>query len=274
MDGNIGFMEIKPDQIQVINPFLILTFIPLYELAFYPLLSLIGIRRPLQKLALGGIFGGCAFILSGFVEMVLEPTYPVLPAEGHSQLRIFNGLPCDYNVKATDLEEINVGVLGMNHTNVYFDGVEKEFTFEFTSAISDSRCPRSHVETVKLTNGEANSFFISGFDDKMTVISYKDNIDKSKETNPAVRILANTRNPEHFFVLRNENGQRPYSEKFNASVRLDVPFGVYDLLVDDTTIKPSFRLRTGGVYTIIVSEIVGGCVSIFCYLWIFRLIGY
>lgn len=53
MDGDIGFYTIKPDQMQVVNPLLILIFIPLYEIAFYPLLNLIGIRRPLQKLTGG-----------------------------------------------------------------------------------------------------------------------------------------------------------------------------------------------------------------------------
>lgn len=72
MNGDIGFMTIKPDQIQVLNPFLILIFIPLYEVAFYPVLNLIGIRRPLQKLTLGGIFGGIAFILSAIIEIQLE----------------------------------------------------------------------------------------------------------------------------------------------------------------------------------------------------------
>ena len=53
MDGDVGFYVIKPDQMQVVNPLLILIFIPLYEVAFYPVLNLIGIRRPLQKLTGG-----------------------------------------------------------------------------------------------------------------------------------------------------------------------------------------------------------------------------
>jgi solute carrier family 15 oligopeptide transporter 1 len=72
MNGDIGFMTIEPDQIQVLNPLLILVFIPLYEVAFYPVLNMIGIRRPLQKLTLGGIFGGIAFILSAVIELQLE----------------------------------------------------------------------------------------------------------------------------------------------------------------------------------------------------------
>lgn len=72
MDGDMGSWDIKPDQLQMLNPLLILIFIPLYDVAFYPALSLIGIRRPLQKLTMGGILAGVAFIISGVVELKLE----------------------------------------------------------------------------------------------------------------------------------------------------------------------------------------------------------
>lgn len=72
MDGDMGSWDLKPDQLQVLNPLLILVFIPLYDVAFYPALRLIGIRRPLQKLTMGGILAGIAFIISGIVELNLE----------------------------------------------------------------------------------------------------------------------------------------------------------------------------------------------------------
>ncbi|XP_036318046.1 peptide transporter family 1-like isoform X2 [Rhagoletis pomonella] len=72
MDGDMGSWDIKPDQMQILNRVLVLIFIPLCELAFYPLLGLVGIRRPLQKLTLGGIFAGIAFIASGLLELQLE----------------------------------------------------------------------------------------------------------------------------------------------------------------------------------------------------------
>ncbi|XP_036320045.1 peptide transporter family 1-like [Rhagoletis pomonella] len=46
MDGDMGSWDIKPDQMQMLNPLLILAFIPLYELAFYPLLGLIELIWP------------------------------------------------------------------------------------------------------------------------------------------------------------------------------------------------------------------------------------
>ncbi|CRK92335.1 CLUMA_CG005856, isoform A [Clunio marinus] len=85
MNGDIGFTEIKPDQMQVINPLLILVFIPIFDCAIYPFLAKIGLRRPLQKLAAGGILAGVAFLVSGLVELQLEKTYPVFPQPNESQ---------------------------------------------------------------------------------------------------------------------------------------------------------------------------------------------
>lgn len=72
MNGDLGFYTIKPDQIQMINPLMILVFIPVFEIVFYPFLSMIGIRRPLQKLTFGGILAGVAFLISALVEWQIE----------------------------------------------------------------------------------------------------------------------------------------------------------------------------------------------------------
>ena len=72
MNGDLGFYIIKPDQMQMINPLLILVFIPLFEAFVYPVLNKIGLGRPLQRLTLGGILAGVAFLLSSFVEFAIE----------------------------------------------------------------------------------------------------------------------------------------------------------------------------------------------------------
>lgn len=68
MNGDIGFYIIKPDQMQAINPFVLLTFIPLFDVIVYPILSKIGIRRSLQKITIGGIFSAISFLIAALVE--------------------------------------------------------------------------------------------------------------------------------------------------------------------------------------------------------------
>lgn len=49
-----------------------LIFIPIFTYVLYPMLALVGIRRPLQKMALGGILAGVAFLLAMFVQMKID----------------------------------------------------------------------------------------------------------------------------------------------------------------------------------------------------------
>ena len=73
MDGVVGGYTIKPDQVQVLNPALILLFIPLFDNLLYPLLAKCNfLKKPLQRLTVGGILAGVAFIISGVLELELE----------------------------------------------------------------------------------------------------------------------------------------------------------------------------------------------------------
>lgn len=72
MNGDIGFYVIPSDQIQITNGILILLFIPIFDTVIYPLLSKIGIRRPLQKMSIGGIFMCISCLFSALVQFKIE----------------------------------------------------------------------------------------------------------------------------------------------------------------------------------------------------------
>jgi solute carrier family 15 (oligopeptide transporter), member 1 len=72
MTGELGSFTLKPDQMQVVNPLLILLFVPLFDYVLYPLLAKVGIKRPLQKLVLGGLLAATAFVVSALLELKLE----------------------------------------------------------------------------------------------------------------------------------------------------------------------------------------------------------
>lgn len=81
MNGRIDFLNwtMKPDQMQVMNPLLVLLFIPFFETAVYPILAKIGIKKPLQKIALGGFLAALAFVLSAVVQTkIIVSTYKIL----------------------------------------------------------------------------------------------------------------------------------------------------------------------------------------------------
>jgi solute carrier family 15 oligopeptide transporter 1 len=74
MDGKLSdSFTLKPDQMQVVNPLLILGMIPLFEAVIYPAFHKINLlKRPLQKMVVGMVLAGAAFAISGFVELKLR----------------------------------------------------------------------------------------------------------------------------------------------------------------------------------------------------------
>ncbi|XP_037039378.1 peptide transporter family 1-like [Bradysia coprophila] len=72
MNGDIGFFVVLPDQVPLLPPLLLLVFIPLFDTAIYPLLSKIGIRRPLQRMVLGGLASALAFLCSALVQFQID----------------------------------------------------------------------------------------------------------------------------------------------------------------------------------------------------------
>lgn len=72
MDGDLGFYVVKPDQMQFLNPLMILIFIPLFDYILYPVLNIFGVRRPLQKMTIGGVLAGVSFLISSFVQIKID----------------------------------------------------------------------------------------------------------------------------------------------------------------------------------------------------------
>lgn len=99
MDGYIGFYTILPDQMQLANSVLYLTWIPVTQYIIYPAFDKCRIlTTPLQKITLGGVVTAFAFVASACVALALETTYPTLPSKGNGQIRIYNTLPCDVSI--------------------------------------------------------------------------------------------------------------------------------------------------------------------------------
>ncbi|CAG9803152.1 unnamed protein product [Chironomus riparius] len=252
MDGDLGFYVLKPDQMQVINPLLILVFIPLYEVAFYPLLNLIGIRRPLQKLTLGGIFAGIAFIMSAIVEINLEKTYAVLPQWGSSQLRLYNGRNCDYTLTTNIPGHATINLKSMELFEDLYVPVSNGLQ-SYTYSLTSSNCPDDALSGIfPLHERTATSLFFTGIN-SLEVEMFEDNPEKSRRGWPFIIVLANLRSGTSRVRLV-ENGNERYNELGNFTDQVDVPAGWYNVFVDDIELESNKELRLGGVYTVIVSQ--------------------
>ncbi|XP_017780853.1 PREDICTED: solute carrier family 15 member 2-like [Nicrophorus vespilloides] len=115
MNGFIWGLQIVPDQMQVINPALVLFLIPFFDKFLYPLLSRRNcLDNHLHRMAVGGLIAGLAFICAGFLELILERNYPKMPGNNRASVNFVNTLPCDVDVK----NPFN-GFLHLNSTERY-----------------------------------------------------------------------------------------------------------------------------------------------------------
>mgnify|MGYP000374339423 CR=1 FL=1 len=88
LNGDFGFYTIKPDQIQVINPILIVAFIPFFENVIYPIFNRIGLNKPLRRMVIGGIFASLSFAACGILQTQIEKELPPTMAQGTNHLML------------------------------------------------------------------------------------------------------------------------------------------------------------------------------------------
>lgn len=75
MNGDIGWYTIKPDQMIVIGPLLIMVLIPIFNEMIFPILAKVGIKSSLQKMGLGMVCAIISFIISACVEYQINHHY-------------------------------------------------------------------------------------------------------------------------------------------------------------------------------------------------------
>uniref|UniRef100_UPI00358FF3B4 solute carrier family 15 member 2-like n=1 Tax=Myxine glutinosa TaxID=7769 RepID=UPI00358FF3B4 len=91
MSGDFGTFVLKPDQMQTLNPLLIVVFIPIFDLGLYPLIKKCGINfTPLRRMATGMFLAVIAFILASLVQRSIDNTLPDFLVGNEMRLRFLN----------------------------------------------------------------------------------------------------------------------------------------------------------------------------------------
>ncbi|XP_027701024.1 solute carrier family 15 member 2-like isoform X2 [Vombatus ursinus] len=115
MNGNMGFFVFQPDQIQVLNPLLVLIFIPMFDLGIYPLVKMCGINlTSIRKMATGMILVSLAFAIAATVEIKINELSPHQPGGKEVYLRILN--------LADD--EVKVSLMDYHNNSLFLDPIK------------------------------------------------------------------------------------------------------------------------------------------------------
>lgn len=97
LDGLVGSYRIPPEMSSTINPLLILTLIPLFDLLIYPGLDRLGyLTTTTSRMIAGMFFAVSSFIVYAIVNMQVEQTL-ILP--DHARVHVYNALNCEVNIQ-------------------------------------------------------------------------------------------------------------------------------------------------------------------------------
>lgn len=259
MDGDIGIYTIKPDQTHILNPLLVVLLVPFIDAFVYPVLRKVGITSPLRKLALGGVLAAFAFVCSGFLELELEKMEAVLPDEQHGQVRIFNGLPCEYAVESNirDYEHFTLKPLEAFQLQQLHIFASKRFDLKLQRIESENEtagCPQNLSRYIEAYPNIASSLFISG-DNKLSEHFFVDNPRQSRTGSPLVRFLVSSKEPQQFSI---RNKKRPNELLVNSNTENKQQFEAlsepYEIFIGERLVG-TFALKQGSVSTIIIHEV-------------------
>lgn len=262
MNGYISQQySIKPDQMQVLNPVIVVFCIPLFNFVIYPMLEKVKIHTPLRKMALGMTLCGAAFAVSGLLELRLEETYPVLPKAGEGQLRIFNSQSCGFQLQ-TNLplyESFHLAPNAMwTHKHINFKENEemKIIRYNITSDEGSTCEPISLNGELEIYPEKATSYLLSITN---RFVQYEDSPKRSQSTLPLTRVLITSRldvpdviNKE--IMLQNLNTADSFKVKSDMKLLHEIESGTYLVWVDGIQVGAT-ELKQGGTYTTVITQI-------------------
>ncbi|XP_064465951.1 peptide transporter family 1-like isoform X2 [Ornithodoros turicata] len=271
MDGEIMGYRVLPDQMQLANPLLILILVPVFSYGIYPLLAKCSLlKKPLQRITIGGLAAAGAFVIAGFLQLALEQGADTIIPTGQARVNFLNTVPCDLMLQGPD--DLNQDIAsGMVHINnapagsglkykvsktsscgLSLPDADFEFDFNATNAyaviftvgngsqpsISAKTVPVLHEKFANLTSGVGIAYALKS---------------------PVTRVVLSSAKEAPVEFIPNDNTSTSGHTNY-ASV---VP-GTYDVqLVSDgkETSPCSATLRNGGHYFITLMETPTGSIN-------------
>ncbi|NXG94121.1 S15A1 protein, partial [Stercorarius parasiticus] len=256
MDGNFGAIQIQPDQMQTVNPILIIIMVPVVDAVVYPLIKKCKINfTPLRKITVGMFLASLAFVAAALVQVQIDKTLPVFPAAEQSQIKIIN-LGSDNASIKFEPELGQVDVMSMGSTGY--------MTFETSQlqSLSITSGTKTELYNTKLPGGKRHTLAVKN--NETDNIALLDNVtSKPEEGNNLIRFINNL--PDPINVTMGETSFGNLASLSGSNYEL-FPGGRQD---DITVVRNSMTCSStsksfgfGSAYTIIIDECSGGNLTV------------
>uniref|UniRef100_H2Y3X0 Uncharacterized protein n=1 Tax=Ciona savignyi TaxID=51511 RepID=H2Y3X0_CIOSA len=200
LDGTWGSFYMKPDQMDVVNPLLIISLIPLFEVTLYPLLRHYKINfSPIRKMTVGLLLAGLSFVFAAALQFAIDAGKTPLPSNNQFSVRVINLSPCDVNLTSSKplfdtipVQPNEVSRLGNHECSVSqisgrtFVSVDQndQLSFDYTGCngnyvtiqtnATSGNVIDSKVPTSKPENGKSSVTFITPYDVKDLHVNVSD----------------------------------------------------------------------------------------------------
>ncbi|NXN53116.1 S15A1 protein, partial [Rynchops niger] len=250
MDGNFVAIQIQPDQMQTVNPILIIIMVPVVDAVVYPLIKKCKINfTPLRKITVGMFLASLAFVAAALVQVQIDKTLPVFPAAEQSQIKIIN-LGTD---KASIKFEPELG-----HVDVTSMGSTGYMIFETSQlqSVSITSGNKTKPNTVKLPGGKRYTLAVKNNEADILVKWLLDNVtSKPEEGNNLIRFINNL--PDPINVTMGETSFGNLAPLSDSNYEL-FPGGRQDSIIvvrnSMTCSHTSKAFGFGSAYTIVINE--------------------
>nr|QHB80166.1 proton/oligopeptide transporter [Danio rerio] len=137
MTGDFGGFVLQPDQMQTVNPILILTLVPIMDRIVFPLIKKCGLNfSPLKRMTVGMLFAATAFIAAALVQMEVDKTLPNFPSSSESQLKVVNMHSESLIVTVPSQEPLLIGSFESSPDYITFGQQDIRLAFYTTPAIN------------------------------------------------------------------------------------------------------------------------------------------
>ncbi|XP_067890352.1 solute carrier family 15 member 1-like isoform X2 [Heterodontus francisci] len=140
MDGKFGSIDIQPDQMQTVNPILILILVPFVDVIVYPLIAKCKLNfTPLRKMTVGMLLAASAFVAAAIVQIQIDKTLPTFPVGKESQIKIIN--------------------VGNSSVNVTLDGVSQTYLLQPSEATEYISVTAANLKKFSMLYGDRKETF-------------------------------------------------------------------------------------------------------------------
>uniref|UniRef100_A0A7E4V7L3 MFS domain-containing protein n=1 Tax=Panagrellus redivivus TaxID=6233 RepID=A0A7E4V7L3_PANRE len=244
MDGRVGPFTILPDQMNTLNPLIVLIMVPIFEAFIYPLTAKFVEITPLRKMGVGGLLAAFSFVMAGCLQLKVNATLETLPSSGNVFVQTFGSVETTLGgivLPPGEKTEVPIG----EHNLVFGD---KNEAFNTTGS----------------------AFALGVFGSPPTIVSFPYSLDKAAngETRLILLVPDSAGLGDSSVVVQDSKGKVSVSGEAKSETVLNIKPGIYSsneytirwgkgcesATVDECEGKKSFLAHSGAVHIAYLEE--------------------